>query len=53
MELKESVLIKMNESFALGGNNIHRFHHRLCVPNVDGSRTKIVAEAHVPSIPYI
>ena len=35
MELKDSVLIKMNESFALGGDDILRYHDRLCVPDVD------------------
>ena len=36
----------MNESFALGGHGIFRYHDRQCVTNVDDLRTKIVAEAH-------
>ena len=35
MELKDSVLIKMNESFALGGDDILRYQDRLCVRDVD------------------
>ena len=46
MELKDSVLIKMNESFALGGDDILLYQDRLCVPNVDDSRTTITVEAH-------
>ena len=45
MELKDSVLIKMNESFALGGDSIFRYLDRMCVPDVDDLRTKIVSEA--------
>ena len=46
MELKDSVLIKMNESFALGCDGILRYQDRLCVPDVADLRTTIVAEAH-------
>ena len=46
MELKDSVLIKMNVSFTLGGDNILRYQDRLCVPDVDDWRTRIIAEAH-------
>ncbi|XP_069150862.1 uncharacterized protein [Solanum lycopersicum] len=46
MEMKDSVLLKMNESFALGDDGILRYHNRLCVPDVDDLRTKIVTEAH-------
>ena len=46
MELKDSVLIKMNESFALGGDGILRYEDRLCVLDVDDLWTRIVAEAH-------
>ena len=35
MELKDSVLVKMNESFPLGGDNILSYQARLCVPDVD------------------
>ena len=45
MDLKESVLISMNESFDLGGNDIFRYEDRLCVPDIDDLRTKIVVEA--------
>ena len=46
MELKDSVLLKMNESFALRGDGIPRYKDRLCVPDMDDLRTRIVAEAH-------
>ena len=46
MELKDSVLIKMNESFALGGDDILRYQDRLCVPDANDLRTRIVVEAH-------
>ena len=44
--LKDSVLIKINKSFALGVNDILRYKDRLCVPHVDDLRTKIVVQAH-------
>ena len=43
IELKDSVLIKMNESFALGEDDIRRFKDRMCVPYVDDLRTTINA----------
>ena len=46
MELKNSVLLKTNESFALGDDGIIRYQNRLCVPDVDDLWAKIVAEAH-------
>ena len=46
MKLKDSVLIKMNVFFALGGDGILRYQDMLCVPDMDDLRTKIVAEAH-------
>ena len=46
MELKDSVLLKMNESFALGDDGIIRYQNRLCVPDVNDLRARIVAEAH-------
>ena len=46
MDLKDSVLIKMNESFPLGGDVILRYQDKLCVPDVDDLWTKIIAEAH-------
>ena len=36
----------MNESFALGGDGILTYQDRLCVPDVDDLRTRIIAEAH-------
>ena len=46
MELKDSVLLKINESFALGDDGILRYQDGLCIPDVDDLRTRIVAEAH-------
>ena len=46
MELKDSMLIKMNDSFDLGGDDILRYQDRLCVPHVDDLQTRVVAEAH-------
>ena len=46
MELKDSVLLKMNESFAFVDDGILRYKDRLCLPDVDDLRTRIVAEAH-------
>ena len=46
MEMKDSVLLKMNESFALGDDGILRYQNRLCVPDVDDLWTRIVTEAH-------
>ena len=43
MELNDSVFVKMNESFSLGGDS---YQDRLCVSVVDDSQTKIVAEDH-------
>ena len=46
MELKESVLGKLNESLSLGEDDVLRYQGRLCVPNVDGLRDWILEEAH-------
>ena len=46
IQLKDSALVKMNESFALGDDNILRYHDRLCLPYVDDLRTRIIAQAH-------
>ena len=51
MELKDSVLININKSFTLGDDGIHMYQDRLCVPDEDHLRTKIIVEAH--GIPYI
>ena len=48
MELKDTVLIKMNESFALGGDDMLRYHNRLCVLYMDDLQTGIVAYIQVP-----
>ena len=46
MDVKESVLGKLNESFSLGGDGMLRYHGRLCVHDVDGLGYQILAEAH-------
>ena len=46
MEMKDSVLVKINESFALGDDNIRRYHNMLCVLDVDDLWTRIIIEAH-------
>ena len=47
MEMKDSVLIKMNESFYFGDDGILRYQDRLCVPDVDDLLTQINGEALV------
>ena len=39
LELKDSTLVKMNESFVLGGDDILRYQDRLCVPDGDNLQT--------------
>ena len=46
MELKDSVFIEMNESFALGGDGILRYQDRMYVLDKDELWTRIVVEAH-------
>ena len=46
MELKESVLVKINESLNVGDDGILRYQDKLCVLDVDDLRTRIVVEAH-------
>ncbi|XP_069151906.1 uncharacterized protein [Solanum lycopersicum] len=46
MELNDSVVVKMNESFSLGGDGILSYQDKLCVQDVDDLQTKIIAEAH-------
>ena len=36
IELKESVLGKLNESFSLMGDSVLKYKGRLCVPGLDG-----------------
>ena len=45
MELKDSALSKLNESFSLGRSGVLRCQGRLCVPNIDNLRPNIIAEA--------
>ncbi|WMV24685.1 hypothetical protein MTR67_018070 [Solanum verrucosum] len=46
MELKELVLNKSVEAFSQGEDGVLRYQGRLCVPNVDGLREKILEVAH-------
>ncbi|XP_069154565.1 uncharacterized protein [Solanum lycopersicum] len=46
MELKESVIGKINDSFSLVGDGVLRSKGRLCVPNVDDLRNQNVEEAY-------
>ncbi|WMV58741.1 hypothetical protein MTR67_052126, partial [Solanum verrucosum] len=45
IELKESVLNKSIEAFFQGGDRVLRYQGRLCVPDVDDLREKILEEA--------
>ena len=40
------MLVKMNESFVLGDDDILRYQERLCVRDVDDFQTKIIVETH-------
>ncbi|WMV46003.1 hypothetical protein MTR67_039388 [Solanum verrucosum] len=46
MELKESVFGKSIEVFFQRGDGVLRYQGRLCVPDMDGLREKILEEAH-------
>ncbi|WMV18695.1 hypothetical protein MTR67_012080 [Solanum verrucosum] len=46
VELKDSVLKKSVEAFSQGGDRVLRYQGRLCVPDVDCLREKILEEAH-------
>ena len=46
MELKESVLDKLNYSLSQGVDGIIRYQGRLCVPHIEDLRRRIVEEAH-------
>ena len=46
MELKDSLLSKLNESFPLGRDGVLRYQNRLCVPNIDDLRANIIVEDH-------
>ena len=47
MELKDSVFGKFVETFSQEGDGVLRYQGRLCVPDVDDLRMKILEEAHV------
>ncbi|WMV24595.1 hypothetical protein MTR67_017980 [Solanum verrucosum] len=46
IELKEPVLKKSIEAFSQGVDGFLRYQGRLCVPDVDHLRGKILSEAH-------
>ena len=46
MEKKDSVLVKINESFDLRDDNILKYKDRLCVLDVDDLRSSIIAETY-------
>ena len=46
IELEDSVLLNMNESFDFGGDNVLRYQDKLCVPDVDDLQTRIFVQAH-------
>ncbi len=46
MELKNSVMSNLNDSFSLRGDGILRYKNKLCVPNLYNLRSNIFAETH-------
>ncbi|XP_069150243.1 uncharacterized protein [Solanum lycopersicum] len=46
MELKDSILSKLNELFSLEGDGLLRYQNRLYMPTIDNLRTNILAKAH-------
>ena len=46
MELKDSVFGKFVEAFSQEGDGVLRYQGRLCVPDADDLRRKILEEAH-------
>ena len=40
------MFVKINYSFGLGDDSILRYQDRLCVPDMDDLRTRIIEEAH-------
>ena len=46
MDLKESVLGNLNESFSKGEDGVRRYQGSLCVSNVYDLRNRILEEAH-------
>ncbi|XP_069150849.1 uncharacterized protein [Solanum lycopersicum] len=51
MELEDSVLLKMYESFALGDDRILRYQDRLCVPDVKAEHLKPGGLTHIIEVP--
>ena len=48
MELKKSILSKLNESFSDWRDCVLRYQGRLCVTDVEDLRKQILEEAHGP-----
>ena len=46
MELKDSVLVKINDSLALGDDGIIRYQDMLFLPDMDNLLTNIISNAH-------
>ena len=53
MELKDSILVKMNDSFALGDEGILSYQDRMCALDVDDLRPQFLKRPMVSYIPYI
>ena len=53
MKLKKSFLGKMNESFFQEGDGVLRYQGRMCVPNVDDLRNKILYKFMEPVTLFI
>ena len=53
MEMKDSMLVKLNESFSFGDGGIHRYQERLCVPDVEIPGQGSFHRHMVPHTPYI
>ena len=51
MELKDSMQLNMNESFPFGDDYIHMYQDRICVPDVDDLKTKLITENYVAKCP--
>ena len=52
-ELKDSMLVKINESFAFRDDDIIRYQDRLCVPDMDDLVPGLLQRTTIPDIPYI
>ena len=46
IELNKSLLSKFNESFSLEWDGVLRYQRRLCVPNMDDLRNKILEKCN-------